>query len=259
MYFCAMLIDTHTHLYVSEFDDDRDVMIQRALDSGVSQFVLPAIDAETTEAMHALKRDYPNNMHLMMGLHPTHVNPNYKEALNHVYQQLKTHNFVAVGEIGMDLYWDKTYQKEQQQAFAQQIEWALSFDLPIVIHCREAFDEIFEVLESVKDKRLRGIFHCFTGNASQAQRVISHNMLLGIGGVVTFKNSGLAETLAQVPLNHIVLETDSPYLAPVPYRGKRNESSYLACISAKIAKVYGISEENVAKITTQNAKQLFNI
>lgn len=254
-----MLIDTHTHLYVSEFDNDRNAMIQRALDAGVSQFVLPAIDAETTEAMHVLKRDYPKNMHLMMGLHPTHVNADHKEALHHVYQQLKAHDFVAVGEIGMDLYWDKTYQKEQQRAFAQQIEWALSFDLPIVIHCREAFDEIFEVLESVKDKRLRGIFHCFTGDASQAQRAINLNMLLGIGGVVTFKNSGLAETLAQVPLKHIVLETDSPYLAPVPFRGKRNESSYLPLVSAKIAAIYEISEEDVAKITTQNAKQLFNI
>lgn len=254
-----MLIDTHTHLYVSEFDDDRDAVIERALAAGVSQFVLPAIDAETTEAMHVLKRDYPKNMHLMMGLHPTHVNADHEEALHHVYQQLKVHDFVAVGEIGMDLYWDKTYQKEQQQAFAQQIEWALSFDLPIVIHCREAFDEIFEVLESVKDKRLRGIFHCFTGDVSQAQRAINLNMLLGIGGVVTFKNSGLAETLAQVPLKHIVLETDSPYLAPVPFRGKRNESSYLPLVSVKIAAIYEISEEDVAKTTTQNAKQLFNI
>lgn len=254
-----MLIDTHTHLYVSEFDNDRDAVIARAKELGVGQFVLPAIDSETTAVMHSLKNQYPNEMHLMMGLHPTHVGANVEQELAHVRKQLQAHNFVAVGEIGMDLYWDKSYLKEQQEAFARQIGWALEFDLPIVIHCREAFDEIFEVLEGVNDKRLRGIFHCFTGTLVQAQRAIDLNMLLGIGGVVTFKNSGLAETVAQIPLEHLVMETDAPYLAPVPHRGKRNESSYLPLIATKLAEIHNVSESEIIKITTQNAKTAFGI
>jgi len=254
-----MLIDTHTHLYVKEFDTDRAEVIKRAMEAGVLHFVLPAIDSESTEAMHALKRDYPNNMHLMMGLHPTHVGDTVIEELAHVYAQLKQHQFVAVGEIGMDLYWDKTYKNEQQEAFAQQIAWALEFDLPIVIHCREAFDEIFEVLEGVNNPKLRGVLHCFTGNVQQAQRAIDLNMYIGIGGVVTFKNAGLSETLAQIPLTSVVLETDSPYLAPTPHRGKRNESSFLPLILAKMAAVYGLSVKEMSKITTQNAKKLFGI
>lgn len=259
MYFCFMLIDTHTHLYVSEFDADRSDMIKRAMDAGVEQFVLPAIDSETTAIMHSLKNDYPESIHLMMGLHPTHVGENLAEALAHVQQQLATHSFVAVGEIGMDLYWDKSFQKEQQQAFAKQIAWALDYNLPIVIHCREAFDEIFEVLEGVQDKRLRGIFHCFTGDLSQAHRAIGFNMLLGIGGVVTFKNSGLAQTVAEIPLEHIVLETDAPYLAPMPFRGKRNESAYISHVAQKVALTHNVSLEQVSKQTTENAKNLFGI
>ena len=254
-----MLIDTHTHLYASEFAADRADVIDRAMEAGVLQFVLPAIDSETTEAMHALKRDYPNNMHLMMGLHPTHVGDTVNEELAHIYAQLQQHKFVAVGEIGMDLYWDKTYKKAQQKAFAQQITWALEFDLPIVIHCRDAFDEIFEVLEGVNNTKLRGVFHCFTGNAVQAQRAIDLNMFIGIGGVVTFKNGGLAETLTQIPLASVVLETDAPYLAPTPHRGKRNESSFLPLIATKVASVYGRNTHLIAQITTQNAKKLFGI
>ena len=254
-----MLIDTHTHLYVKEFDADRTEVITRAKKAGVMQFVLPAIDSETSEAMHALKRDYPNNIHLMMGLHPTHVGDNVAEELANVYAQLQQHHFVAVGEIGMDLYWDKTYLKAQQEAFAQQIAWALEFDLPIVIHCREAFDEVFEVLEGVNNSKLRGVFHCFTGNATQAQRAINFNMYLGGGGVVTVKNGGLAETLSHIPLTSVVLETAAPYLAPVPYRGKRNEPSFLKLIAAKVAAVYGISVQEISEITAQNAKKLFGI
>lgn len=254
-----MLIDTHTHLYVSEFDNDRDAVIARAKELGVGQFVLPAIDSETTVAMHALKSQYPNEVHLMMGLHPTHVGANVEQELAHVREQLHAHNFVAVGEIGMDLYWDKSYQKEQQEAFARQIGWALEFDLPIVIHCREAFDEIFEVLEGVNDKRLRGIFHCFTGTLVQARRAIDLNMLLGIGGVVTFRNSGLAETVAQISLDNLVLETDAPYLAPMPHRGKRNESSYLPLIATKLAETHNVSVSEIIKITNENAKKLFEI
>jgi TatD DNase family protein len=254
-----MYIDTHAHLYVSEFDADRNEMIQRALNAGVKQVVLPAIDSETTAAMHALKKQFPKNIHLMMGLHPTHVKENVEEELVHVANELEKNNFVAVGEIGMDLYWDKTYQKEQQKAFAQQIDWALAYDLPIVIHCRKAFDEIFEVLEGVVNQRLRGIFHCFTGNVAQAQRAIELNMLLGIGGVLTFKNSGLAETISKIPLAHLVLETDAPYLAPMPFRGKRNESAYLPLVAQRLAQVYQVSDEQVAQITTANAQKLFGI
>ncbi len=254
-----MLIDTHTHLYASEFAADRADVIDRAKEAGVLQFVLPAIDSETTEAMHALKRDYPNTMHLMMGLHPTHVGDTVAEELAHVYAQLQQHQFVAVGEIGMDLYWDKNYKKAQQEAFAQQITWALEFDLPIVIHCRDAFDEIFEVLEGVNNTKLRGVFHCFTGDITQAQRAIDLNMLVGIGGVVTFKNAGLSETLAQIPLASVVLETDAPYLAPTPHRGKRNESSFLPLIATKVASVYGLNTHKIAQITTQNAKKIFGI
>ena len=254
-----MIIDTHTHLYASEFAADRADVIDRAKEAGVLQFVLPAIDSETTEAMHALKRDYPNTMHLMIGLHPTHVGDTVAEELAHVYAQLQQHQFVAVGEIGMDLYWDKNYKKAQQEAFAQQITWALEFDLPIVIHCRDAFDEIFEVLEGVNNTKLRGVFHCFTGDITQAQRAIDLNMLVGIGGVVTFKNAGLSETLAQIPLASVVLETDAPYLAPTPHRGKRNESSFLPLIATKVASVYGLNTHKIAQITTQNAKKIFGI
>jgi TatD DNase family protein len=254
-----MLIDTHTHLYVKEFDADRSNVIARAMEAGVEQFVLPAIDSETTQAMHALKHDYPNNIHLMMGLHPTHVGDNVNEELAHVHEQLHKHHFVAVGEIGMDLYWDKTYQNAQQVAFAQQIAWALELDLPVVIHCREAFNEIFEVLESIKDKRLRGVFHCFTGDIAQAHRAIDLNMYVGIGGVATFKNGGLAQSLAEIPLKSVVLETDAPYLAPTPHRGKRNESSFLPLIAAKVAEIYGFSVQEITKITTQNAKSVFGI
>ncbi len=254
-----MYIDTHAHLYVSEFDADRNEMMQRALNAGVKQVVLPAIDSETTAAMHALKKQFPDNIHLMMGLHPTHVKENVEEELVHVANELEKNNFVAVGEIGMDLYWDKTYQKEQQKAFAQQIDWALAYDLPIVIHCREAFDEIFEVLEGVVNQRLSGIFHCFTGNVAQAQRAIELNMLLGIGGVLTFKNSGLAETISKIPLAHLVLETDAPYLAPMPFRGKRNESAYLPLVAQRLAQVYQVTDEQVAQITTSNVRKLFGI
>lgn len=259
MYFCLMMIDTHTHLYVSEFDADRTDVIKRAMDVGVNQFVLPAIDSETTDVMHALKRDYPENIHLMMGLHPTHVGENLKEELEHVEKQLATNSYVAVGEIGMDLYWDKTYQKEQQDAFAKQIIWALAYDLPIVIHCREAYDEIFEVLEGAQDDGLRGIFHCFTGDLKQARRAIDLNMLLGIGGVVTFKSSGLAHTVASIPIEHIVLETDAPYLAPTPFRGKRNESSYIIYVAEKLALIHNISLAQVSKLTTENATNLFRL
>ena len=254
-----MLIDTHTHIYADAFDDDRDEAISRAQSVGVSQLILPAIDSKTTAIMHEVKRNYPDHVHLMMGLHPTHVGLNVEEELAHVREQLDAHSFVAVGEIGMDLYWDKTYQSQQQDAFARQIDWALSADLPIVIHCREAFAPIFEVLEGVNDSRLRGVFHCFTGNRNDAQRALDLGFYLGIGGVVTFKNGKIDQFLADLPLEKIVLETDSPYLAPTPHRGKRNESAYLPIVANKMAELFGITTAEMARITSKNAQQLFDL
>lgn len=252
-----MFIDTHTHLYVSEFDKDRDEVMKRAIEAGVGQFVLPAIDSHHTKAMHALCEQYPDRVSMMMGLHPTHVGENHVDELAHVEAQLKSGKYVAVGEIGIDLYWDTTKLALQQQAFHKQIQWALEYDLPIVIHCRDAFKEVFEVLDAYKSDRLRGIFHCFTGTEEDAYRAISHNMLLGIGGVVTFKNGKIDQYLSDIPLEKILLETDAPYLAPVPYRGKRNESAYLPLIAQKVADLYGVSLEAIAAQTTANARKLF--
>jgi len=253
-----ILTDTHTHLYSSQFDDDRLAMIQRAQDANINRFFIPAIDSTYHKSMFDLEHQF-ENMYLMMGLHPTSVKENYKEELNVVKSYLDKRSFYAVGEIGIDLYWDKTFLKQQQDAFRTQISWAKEFKLPIVIHCREAFDEIFAILETEKGSDLRGIFHCFTGTLEQAQKAISYNMKLGIGGVVTFKNGKIDTFLNQIPIEHIVLETDAPYLAPTPYRGKRNESSYLKLVAQKLALIYDLPLAEVARITTQNSKDVFNI
>lgn len=254
-----IITDTHTHLYSEAFDEDRPEMIHRAIDQGVSRFFIPAIDSTYTESMLQLEIDFPNHIFLMMGLHPTHVKDNYKEELKHVEEMLSKRPFYAIGEIGIDLYWDKSTLPIQIEAFKHQIRLAKQHKLPIVIHCREAFDDIFEVLEEEKSDDLFGIFHCFTGNLEQAKRAISYNMKLGIGGVVTFKNGGIDQFLNQIDLEHIVLETDSPYLAPKPFRGKRNESSYILKVLEKLSEIYGLSEEKIAEITTQNSKDVFNI
>ncbi|HHC79197.1 MAG TPA: TatD family deoxyribonuclease [Flavobacteriia bacterium] len=254
-----MLTDTHTHLYSEQFDEDRTAMIQRAIDKGVSRFFIPAIDSSYTEAMLQLEKDFPESVFLMMGLHPTSIKENYKEELAMVKEWLQKRNFYAIGEIGIDLYWDTTFLQQQQEAFKTQIEWAKEKELPIVIHCRDAFDEIFEILEEVQDEKLRGIFHCFTGTLAQAQRAISYNMKLGIGGVVTFKNGNINKFLHEIPLGQIVLETDAPYLAPTPYRGKRNESSYLINVLDKLVDIYNLTPEKIAAITTQNSKEIFGI
>jgi len=254
-----ILTDTHTHLYSEEFDQDRNEMIQRAINAGVTRFFIPAIDSTCTEAMYELEKNYPDNMFLMMGLHPTYVKDNYLEELEHVEKELAKRKFYAIGEIGIDLYWDKTHLKEQQIAFKRQIQLAKKYHLPIVIHCRDAFDEIFEILEEEKSPELFGIFHCFTGTYEQALQAISYNMKLGIGGVVTFKNGKIDQFLSQIDLKHIVLETDSPYLAPIPFRGKRNESSYLINIITKLAVLYGLSTNEIAVKTTENSKDVFGI
>ncbi|WP_138432790.1 TatD family hydrolase [Winogradskyella algicola] len=254
-----IITDTHTHLYSEAFDEDRKAMIQRALDANISRFFIPAIDSAYTEAMLQLENYFPENVFLMMGLHPTHVKENYKEELAHVEDMLSQRKFYAVGEIGIDLYWDKSTLDIQIEAFKYQINLAKKYKLPIVIHCREAFDEIFEVLEQEKSDDLFGIFHCFTGTLNQAQQAISYNMKLGIGGVVTFKNGKIDQFINQIDLKHIVLETDSPYLAPKPYRGKRNESLYIIKVLEKLSELYGISIADVAKITTENSKHVFGI
>ncbi|MBC5840731.1 TatD family hydrolase [Flavobacterium sp. F-380] len=254
-----IITDTHTHLYSEEFNEDRTEMIQRAIDAGVSRFFIPAIDSSYTASMYDLEQQHPENVFLMMGLHPTYVKENYLQELQHVEEELAKRNFYAIGEIGIDLFWDKTFLREQQIAFRTQIQWAKKHKLPIVIHCRDAFDEVFEVLEQEKSDDLFGIFHCFTGTYEQALQAISYNMKLGIGGVVTFKNGKVDQFLNQIDLKHIVLETDSPYLAPVPYRGKRNESSYLVHIIEKLATLYGLSANDIAKVTTENSKAIFGI
>jgi TatD DNase family protein len=254
-----MLTDTHTHLYSDAFNDDRAEMMQRALDAGVTRFFIPAIDSTHAASMFSLEEKYPDSVHLMMGLHPTSVKENYKEELAFIEQQFSLRKFIAVGEIGIDLYWDKSTLAIQQEAFRFQIKLAKKYKLPIVIHCREAFNEVFEVLESEKGEDLFGIFHCFTGTLAQAKQAISYNMKLGIGGVVTFKNGKIDQFLNEISLDHIVLETDSPYLSPAPFRGKRNESSYLSLINKKVSEVYGISEKEVAQITTENSKKVFSI
>ncbi|WP_417557508.1 TatD family hydrolase [Mesoflavibacter zeaxanthinifaciens] len=254
-----IITDTHTHLYSEAFDEDRDQMMQRAFDAGVSRFFVPAIDSTYTEGMLALEKDYPNNVFLMTGLHPTHVKDNYNEELEHVVDMLDNHKFYAIGEIGIDLYWDKSTLSIQQDAFRQQIQLAKQHELPIVIHCRDAFDEVFEILEEEKADNLYGIFHCFTGNLEQAKQSISYNMKLGIGGVATFKNGKIDQFLNQIDLKHIVLETDAPYLAPTPFRGKRNESSYITKVLEKLSDIYQISEEKIAEITTENSNDVFGI
>ena len=254
-----MITDTHTHLYSEQFDEDRIVMMQRAIDAGVSRFFIPAIDSSHTASMLHLEKNYPKHVFLMMGLHPTSVNKNYKEELALVKQWIDQRNFYAIGEIGIDLYWDKSFLKQQQEAFRTQIQWAKEKQLPIVIHCRDAFDEIFEVLETEKGNGLRGIFHCFTGTLEQANKAISYNMKLGIGGVVTFKNGKIDQFLNQIDIKHLVLETDSPYLAPTPYRGKRNESSYITQVIDKLVTIYGLTFEEIAEITTQNSKEVFGV
>ncbi|EKT3957404.1 TatD family hydrolase [Flavobacterium psychrophilum] len=251
------LIDTHTHLYANEFDSDRDEMIKNAISRGVSRLFIPSIDASYTQKMYDLEAQYPKNIFLMMGLHPCYVKENYLEELQHVETQLAKRKFAAIGEIGIDLYWDKTTLNIQKKAFQYQIQLAKKYKLPINIHGRDAFDEIFEILELEKGDDLFGVFHCFSGNYEQALQAISYNMKLGIGGVVTFKNGKIDQFLHQINIENIVLETDSPYLAPAPFRGKRNESAHVALVAKKLSEIYNLPTEEIARITTKNALSIF--
>ncbi|KFF25499.1 TatD family hydrolase [Chryseobacterium vrystaatense] len=252
------MIDTHTHLYAEEFDADRKEAIQRALDKGITKFYLPAIDSGSHGKMLQLETEYPGQIISMMGLHPCYVKPeSWEKELETVKNYLDQRAFPAIGEIGIDLYWDKTTLDIQVKAFEQQIDWAIEKDLPIVIHTRESFDETFAVLERKRHPKLRGIFHCFSGDLDQAKHAVDLNFILGIGGVVTFKNGKIDQFLNEIPLDKIVLETDSPYLAPVPHRGKRNESSYLDLVAGKLVNIYGKDFSEIDRITTENAERVF--
>lgn len=252
------MIDTHTHLYAEEFDTDRKEVIERAIKNGVNRFYLPAIDSEHHEKMLELEKQYPENIFSMMGLHPCYVKPEtWEKELDIVKNYLSERDFCAIGEIGIDLYWDQSTLDIQIMAFEKQIDWAIEKDLPIIIHTRNSFDETFEVLDRKKDPKLRGIFHCFSGDIDQAKRAIDLNFSLGIGGVVTFKNGKIDQFLNEIPLEKIILETDSPYLAPVPHRGKRNESSYLTLVAGKLVDIYQKSFEEIDLITSKNAELIF--
>jgi TatD DNase family protein len=254
-----ILTDTHTHLYYQEDDDKRAALIRRCIDNDITRLFLPNVDAASVPQVLNLVKEYPGMCYPMLGMHPCSVKEGWEDELAIIRDSKKGNTIYAIGEIGIDLYWDKTTLGIQVEAFKQQIAWAKSLKLPVVIHCREAFNEVFEVLEQEKDDDLFGIFHCFTGSAEQAQRAINLGFYLGIGGVVTYKNAGLDKILPQFDLSHIVLETDSPYLAPVPHRGKPNESSYLIYIAQKVAEIYQTDIQTVADITTANSKQVFGV
>lgn len=258
------LIDTHAHLYVEQFDEDRTAMLQRAFDAGVQKIFLPNIDSRYTNSLCELSQQYPQRCFPMMGIHPCSIKSDYQKELDGAYLALKENPslFAAIGEIGLDFYWDLTHKNEQIEALKTQINWAKEFDLPIVLHCRDSFNETFEIVQSMNDEKLRGIFHCFTGSTDDAQKVIGLNdFYMGIGGVVTYKNSKeLSETIKNTPLKYFVLETDAPYLVPHTYRKKkhkRNESSFIVAVAEKIAELKDISMEEVATITTENALQIF--
>ena len=254
-----ILIDTHTHLYLEEFDEDRKQVVENAIDNNIRYMLLPNIDSESIKPMMDLCGEFPDNCFPMMGLHPTYVKENYEEELAIVDQWLEKGKFYGIGETGIDLYWDKTFIKEQIIAFRYQIELAKKYKLPIVIHSRDSFDEIYPILEDLNSPDLKGVFHCFTGNNEQAEKIIDLGLELGIGGVLTFKNSGLDKVVEQISLDHIILETDSPYLTPVPFRGKRNQSTYINYIAEKLALIKNTSKEQVAEITSRNAIQLFKL
>ena len=255
-----MFIDTHTHLFSDSFNEDRNEVVQKAIDAGIITMLLPNIDVASIQPTLNLAKQYPNNCFPMMGLHPGSVNANVEKDLAIIKTALYQNSCIAVGEIGMDLYWDKTFIEEQKFAFREQIAWAKELKLPIVIHAREAFEEIFEIVDELNDEKLTGVFHCFTGTLEQANHIKNYGgFKLGIGGVVTYKKSELTEVLKNVSLNELILETDSPYLPPVPYRGKRNESSYLLHIAEKLAEIYEVPLKTIEDQTTQTAQKLFNL
>ena len=254
-----ILTDSHAHLYLEQFDTDREAMMQRALARGIRYLFLPNIDRDSIGPMMELSKAFPENCHPMIGLHPTSVKEDYEEQLEIVADWVKKEKFCAIGEMGIDLYWDKTFFLQQQEAFRFQVQLALENDLPIVIHSRESFDEIFALLDEIREPNLKGVFHCFTGNRHQAEHIINLGFKLGIGGVLTYKSSGLKEVVKDIPLEHLLLETDAPFLAPVPHRGSRNESAYIYDIAIVLAEIKQVSIEEIAEVTTKSALELFNI
>ena len=255
-----ILTDTHTHLYSKEFDADRSTLIEKAIESGVKRFFLPNVDTETIPGMFQVEKQFPDNCFAMIGLHPCSVNARYQQEIQVMEHWLSKRKFVAIGEIGMDLYWNKIFYAQQQDAFRMQIELSRKHNLPYVIHSRNAFEETMDIVKEYSNDFTKAIFHCFSGNVEQAQQVISlGNFKLGIGGVVTFKNSGLDKVVEAIDLKHLVLETDAPYLAPMPHRGKRNEPDYLVLIAQKVAEIKNISVEEVAAVTTQNSIDIFGV
>jgi len=254
------LIDTHSHIYAEEFDTDIAEAIQRSKNAGIKHIILPNVDSESLPRMLALEANYPNYCSAAIGLHPTSVKSDFQKELAIVKSELERRKYIAVGEIGIDLYWDKTFLNEQIICFQQQIEWALEYKLPVIIHIRNSFRETMNALQPYKNKGLKGVFHSFTGSLAEAEEMLEFGgFLLGINGIVSFKNSGLAEVLAKINIENIILETDSPYLTPTPYRGKRNESAYLALICKKVAEIYSLHTDEVSKMTTQNSLKLFKI
>lgn len=254
-----MLIDTHSHIYSTDFIHDREEIIQRAYSNDVRKIILPNIDSSSVKNMLDMVDSYPHICIPLMGLHPTSINHDYREELQVVEYWLKKRKFYGIGEIGIDLYWETAFLEEQLDAFRYQLELARQHQLPVVIHVRDSFDEVYKVLQEVKDKKLNGVFHSFTGTYEQAQLIIELGFKIGVGGIVTFKKSGLDEIISKIDPSHLILETDSPYLTPVPFRGKRNESSYLVYIAQKIAELHQITVGEIAKITTENARNLFGI
>ena len=254
-----VLTDTHTHFYYETEDVKRAEMLQRCLDNNISRLFLPNVDASSARLMFDITAKYPDHFFPMLGLHPCDVKADWQDDIANIKAIGAYKTIYAIGEIGIDLYWDKTFIKEQTEAFEQQIIWAKDLDLPIVIHCRDAFSEVYEILLSHADEKLCGIFHCFSGTVEQAKKLIELGFFLGIGGVVTYKNAGLAEVVQQLQLSNLVLETDSPYLTPVPFRGKPNESSYLKYVAEKVADLFNVSVEEVARVTTANSKIIFGI
>jgi len=253
------IIDTHTHLYLEQFSEDRYHVVEDAIARGVSKFLLPNVDEDTIEPMMELSRNFNGVCFPMMGLHPTSVKPSFKDVLNRMYTLLKTTSFCAIGETGIDLYWDKTWFAQQVEAFRVQIDWALELDLPLVIHSRNSVEEIIDVLTPYRNTSLKGVMHCFPGNVEQARWFISMGFYLGIGGVVTYNNSEMASVVAETPLEFLLLETDAPYLPPVPHRGKRNIPTYLPLVASKIASIKGITVDDVARETTRSASTLFKL
>ena len=252
-------IDTHSHIYSEDFKKDIEEVLQNAYNNDVKKIILPNIDAGSAKHLIDLSNSYPHVCYPLMGVHPTSISKDYKDELLAVEYWMDKHKFYGIGEIGIDLYWDRNYIKEQQEAFRYQIKLAKSKQLPIVVHVRNSFEEVYEIVKEEQDGSLKGIFHCFSGDEVEAQKIIELGFLLGIGGVLTFKNSNLGEVIEKIDLKHLVLETDAPYLAPVPKRGRRNESSYLVYIAQRLAEIYSIPVEEVAEITTINARNLFGI